>query len=70
MNLDRFIKMKIIELSSKYDISLVEISKVKDGRVKKTLNFNYKPSKGKDKDNICKRFYNKRELVSWLSCLE
>ena len=69
MNLDTFIKMKMIQLSSIYDISLIEISKVKDGRVKKTFNFNFKPLRGKDKENICKRFYNKRELVSWLSCL-
>lgn len=70
MNLDKFIKMKMIQLSAKYDMSLVEISKVKDGKVKKTLNFNYKPLKAKPTENICQRFYNKRELVSWLSCLE
>ena len=70
MNLDRFIKMKIIQLSAKYDVSLIEISKAKDNKIKKTINFNYKPIKAKPTENICKRFYNKRELVSWLSCLE
>lgn len=70
MNLDKFIKIKLIQLSSKYDISLIEISKVKDNRIKKTLNFNYRPLKGKKTDNICKHFYNKIELVKWLSCLE
>lgn len=69
MNLDLFIRMKIIELSAKYDISLVEISKVTNDKFKKIYNFNYKLHNTKPKDNICKRFYNKRELVSWLSCL-
>ena len=60
----------MLELSSKYDMSLIEISKVKDGKVNKTYNFNYKPINGMPTDNICERFYNKRELVSWLLCLE
>ena len=70
MNLDKFIKMKMIQLSAKYDMSLIEISRVKDERVKKALNFNYKPLDAEPTENICQRFYNKRELVSWLSCLE
>ena len=69
MNLDLFIKMKMIELSAKYDISLIEISKVKDNRLKKIFNFNYKLLDAPKSDNICMTFYNKRELVSWLSCL-
>lgn len=70
MNLDKFIKIIMIQLSTKYDVSLVEISKVKDGVVKKTLNFNYKPLNAPPTENVCQRFYNKRQLVSWLSCLE
>ena len=69
MKLDMFIRQKIIELSDKYDISLIEISKVKDGKYKKTYNFNYRPHESKAEENICERFYNKRELVSWLICL-
>lgn len=67
MKLDQMIRMKMIQLSDKYDISLIEISKVKDGRVTKTYNFNYKSDSD---ENKCERFYNKRELVSWLLCLE
>lgn len=70
MKLDQFIKIKMIELSPKYEMSLIEISKVKDGKVKKTLNFNYRPINGNVTENICERFYNKRELVSWLLCLK
>ena len=69
MNLDRFIKMKMIKLSTKYDISLVEISKIKNGKLKKVLNFNYRLLEEQKKNNISKKFYNKRELVSWLACL-
>lgn len=70
MSLNKYIKLKMIQLSSKYDISLIQISKVKDNKVKNTLNFNYKPLSTDYKENKCVRFYNKRELVSWLSCLE
>lgn len=69
MNLDKFIRMKIIQLSTKYDISLVELSKVKEGKFKKTYNFNYRLYDAPKLDNVCMKFYNKRELVSWLSCL-
>ena len=70
MKLDQIINGKMIELSKKYNMSLVQISKVKDGLVKKTYNFNYRPLKSKPKENKCMRFYNKRDLVSWLVCLE
>lgn len=70
MNLDKYIKMKMITLSDKYDMSLVEISKVKDNKIKKVINFNYKPINSNGLDNICKTFFNKRDLVSWLICLE
>lgn len=69
MNLDMFIRVKLLSLSNKYELSLVEISKVKDGKFRKTYNFNYRPHESRPKDNICNTFYNKRELVSWLACL-
>lgn len=70
MNLEKFIKMKMIMLSEKYDMSLIEISKIKENKMKKVINFNYKPINSNITDNICKTFYNRRDLVSWLSCLE
>lgn len=74
MNLDRIIKIKMIELSKKYDISLVEIQvpKIKGRKkwISKVINFNYRPKKSDPIDNECRTFYNKRDLVSWLMCLE
>lgn len=74
MKLDNYIKIKMIELSKKYDISLVEIQVPKHkGRKKwisKVYNFNYRPKDASSIDNECRTFYNKRDLVSWLMCLE
>lgn len=69
MNLDKIIKMKLIQLSSKYDISLIEISKVKDGMVKSVFNFNYQLL-DEDDGKHCETFSSKRKLVSWLVWLE
>ncbi|MBQ8473175.1 MAG: hypothetical protein IJ501_06705 [Bacilli bacterium] len=68
MNIDRIIKMQMIKLSNKYEMSMIEISKVKEDRVRKTINFNIKLKGSSPKDNLCMRFNNKRELVSWLVC--
>lgn len=70
MKLDQYIRMKMIELSEKYEMSLVEITKVKDQHVNKAYNFNYRLLGTGSTENKCERFYNKRELVSWLLCLE
>lgn len=74
MNLDRVIKIKMIELSKKYDISLIEIQvpKIKGRKkwISKVINFNYRPKESDPIDNECRTFYNKRDLVSWLMCLE
>ena len=59
----------MIELSKKYDISLIEISKVKDGIITRTFNFNYCLLDDENAEKNSKRFYNKRELASWLLCL-
>ena len=70
MNLDKIIKMKLIQLSSKYDISLIEISKVKDGMVKSVFNFSYQLLEDEDAEKHCETFSSKRKLVSWLVWLE
>lgn len=64
------IKIKLLELSSKYEISLIEIQKPKDGKISRVFNFNYRLIDSPKLDNICKSFHNKRDLVSWLVCLE
>lgn len=74
MKLDNYIKIKMIELSKKYDISLVEIqvpkSKGRKKWISKVFNFNYRPKGEPSLENECRTFYNKRDLVSWLMCLE
>jgi len=74
MKLDNIIRIRMLELSKKYDISLIEIQKPsKKGRKKiisRVINFNYRPKDSSPADNICKTFYSKRNLVSWLICLE
>lgn len=70
MNLDRMIRQKLLMLSSKYDISLIEIQKPKENRINRVFNFNYRLIDTPKTDNKCMTFYNKKELVSWLICLE
>ena len=74
MNLDKYIRYMLYELSKKYELSLIEIKKpVKKGRKKfmsTVFNFNYRPKNSSPTDNECKTFYNKRDLVSWLLCLK
>lgn len=74
MKLDNYIKIKMIELSKKYDISLIEIqvpkSKGRKKWISKVFNFNYRPKGTFSMENECRTFYNKRDLVSWLVCLE
>ena len=70
MNLDRMIRQKLLMLCSKYDISLIEIQKPKENRINRVFNFNYRLIDAPKLDNVCMTFYNKKELVSWLICLE
>lgn len=70
MNLDKVIRMKLLTLSTKYEISLIEIQKPKDNKIKRVFNFNYRLIDTPKIDNVCMTFNNKRELVSWLLCLE
>jgi len=67
MNMDKYIKVLLLKLSEKYDISLIEITVVKDNRIKKVFNVNYKMH---NEDQQKETFYNKRELLRWLLCLE
>ena len=72
MNLDKMIRILLIKLSEKYTISLVEIQKpkFKEQKISKVINFNYRLIDSPPTDNECISFHNKRELVSWLMCLE
>lgn len=70
MNLDKMIRIKLLQLSSKYDISLIEIQKPKEDRISRVINFNYRIIDDPKSENICMTFKNKRDLVSWLVCLD
>lgn len=69
MRLDNYIRIQLTVLSKKYDISVVEVTKGKDNRVSKSYTINYKNKETKEL-NKQKRFCSKKELVSWLMCLE
>lgn len=74
MNLDKVITLKMLELSKKYDLCLIEIKKpIKNKNKKiisKTIIFNYKQKKSSSEENIKETFHNKRDLVLYLSCLK
>lgn len=58
----------LIKLSDKYDISVIEIIKTKDKKIYKNYTVNMKTKDNEDKEQY--HFNNKRQLVSWLTCLE
>lgn len=74
MSLDKIIKVKMLELSKKYDISLIEIQKPSEiddkTIISKIILFNYKLKNESPSENNKLEFRNKRELVSWLVCLK
>ncbi len=69
MNLNKIIRFKLLQLSSKYEISLIEIQIPKKSKISHIINFNYRLKKEPKTNNICKKFYNKKDLVSWLMCI-
>ena len=64
----------MLELSKKYDISLIEIQKPSELEdktiISKIILFNYKLKNESPLENNKLEFRNKRELVSWLVCLK
>ena len=68
MNLDKYIDRLILILSSRYDIKLNIFCKVDDNKLKKTYQI---ICDSKKTDKYYKEYFNnKKELVSWLLCLE
>lgn len=68
MNLNKYINIMLIKLSDKYDISVIEIIKAKDKKIYKNYTVNMKEKDSENKEQY--HFNNKRQLVSWLTCLE
>lgn len=69
MSLDKMIRIKLLTLSRKYDIVLVEVKQASEGKVKSSFTVNYEIKN--DKSSHRKEWFsNKKELVGWLMCLE
>jgi len=69
MNLDKYIRIQLMILSKKYDISVVEVTKAKEDGLSKSYTVNIK-EKTEDALNERMHFNSKRNLVSWLMCLD
>lgn len=69
MNLDKYIRIQLMILSKKYDISVVEVTKGQEDRVSKSYTVNFK-EKQEGSINQQMHFGNKKNLVSWLLCLD
>ena len=67
MNLDKYIRIQLMILSKKYDISVVEVTKTKEDGLSKSYTVNIK-EKQEDSLNRQMHFNNKKDLVSWLMC--
>ncbi len=67
MSLDKFIRIKLTELSEKYNITIIEITVARSKKVSKIFKVNMQPLKDED-DCIIDEFSSKRSLVSWLLC--
>lgn len=69
MSLDKYIRIQLIILSKKYDISVIDITKAIDGQISKKYTVNFKEKK-ENAINRQEHFKSKRQLVSWLLCLD
>lgn len=67
MSLDKFIRIKLTELSEKYNITIIEITVARSKKVSKIFKVNMQPLKDED-DCITDEFSSKRSLASWLLC--
>lgn len=70
MNLDKYIRIALINLSKKYKITIIELTIAKDEKVSKTFRVSYELLNDEDDFPARKEFRNKRELARWLMCLQ
>ena len=69
MNLDKYIRIALLNLSKKYKITIIELTTAKNEKISKTFRVSYQLLNS-DSLPDKKDFKNKRELVGWLMCLE
>lgn len=67
MNLNKYIRIKIAELSKKYNVSLIEITSAKEKKISKVYRIMLKPL-NEEQEDIREDFSSKKQLVSWLIC--
>lgn len=70
MNLDKYIRIALTNLSKKYKITIIEITVAKDGKVNKNYSVSYEELNSDEIYPKKEIFKSKRKLVSWLLCLK
>lgn len=70
MNLDKYIRIALTDLSKKYKITIIELTIAKNQKVSKIFKVSYELFNNKTEISTRKEFKNKRELVRWLMCLQ
>ncbi len=70
MNLDKYIRIALIDLSKKYKITIIELTVAKNEKISKTFRVSYELLDNEDDFPAKEEFKNKRELARWLMCLQ
>lgn len=70
MNLDKYIRISLMNLSKKYKITIIELTVAKDENVSKTFRVSYELLNNEDTLPMKEEFRSKRDLVRWLMCLQ
>lgn len=70
MNLDKYIRIALTNLSKKYKITIIEITVAKEERISKNYSVSYEELNSEEVNPQKEVFKNKRSLVSWLLCLK
>lgn len=69
MNLNKYIRMSLINLSNKYKITIIELTVAKEQKISKTYRLSYETIDDKMAP-IKEEFKSKRDLARWLMCLQ
>lgn len=70
MNLDKYIRMALTNLSKKYKITIIEITFAKEEKISKNYTVSYEELNSEKINPQKIVFKNKKTLVSWLLCLK
>mgnify|MGYP004454872185 CR=1 FL=1 len=70
MNLDKYIRMALTNLSKKYKITIIEITFAREEKISKNYTVSYEELNSEKVNPQKIVFKNKKSLVSWLLCLK